>query len=177
MSKLIFHKISISFFSSFEKISRKFQRGPDFAECLRIRRTEFTRRDWCLRDVAEIWRKYYALVVYASRVLFIDSRKNPPLLPPSPPQGWKFADETRGETLETRRQEIIIRLDCFSFDKEERTSERDQNQNRNGMFETSLRKFSSTSPLCRNYIEDCGEVVEKRIWRISSYVILICVFQ
>lgn len=35
--------------------------------------------------------------------------------PSSPPQGWKFADETRGETLETRRQEIIIWLDCFFF--------------------------------------------------------------
>lgn len=104
-TKLIFHKISIFFFSdsSFEEISRKFQRGADFAQCLRIRRTEFTRRDWCLRDVAEIWRKYYALVVYASRVLFIDSRKNPPLLLPPRDESSRMKREGRLSKREGRK--------------------------------------------------------------------------
>lgn len=76
--------------------------------------------------------------VYASRVLFIDSRKNPPLL------GMKVRGRNEREALETRRQEIIIRLDCFSSYKQRtsRVSERDQNQN--GMFETSLTTFFAT---------------------------------
>lgn len=87
------------------------------------------------RDTEEILRG----CLFTLRVFCLSIRGR--TLSPLPPPGMKVGGRNEREALETRRQEIIIRLDCFSSYKQRTSRERDQDQN--GMFETSLAKFSS----------------------------------
>lgn len=86
------------------------------------------------RDTEEILRG----CLFTLRVFCLSIRGR--TLSPLPPPGMKVGGRNEREALETRRQEIIIRLDCFSSYKQRTSRERDQDQN--GMFETSLAKFS-----------------------------------
>lgn len=86
------------------------------------------------RDTEEILRG----CLFTLRVFCLSIRGR--TLSPLPPPGMKVGGRNEREALETRRQEIIIWLDCFSSYKQRTSRERDQDQN--GMFETSLAKFS-----------------------------------
>lgn len=127
-----------------EKIWRKFHeeeeisRADRSAECLRIRRTEFTRRDWCLRDAAEIPGKYYAggCLRFACFVYRFAEE-------PSPPRDESSRTKREGDSRNEKAGNYNpVRLFFFLQTEDVRVFERDQNQN--GMFETSLTKFSVT---------------------------------
>lgn len=163
-----------------KKVSRKFDRGKRrfgaqdrSAECLRIRRTEFTRRDWCLRDVAEIPRKYYAAACLRFACFVYRFAEEPSPLPPRD-ESWRTKREG-GSRNEKAGNYNPVRLFFFLQTEDE---SREGSRSKWDVWNVSRKIFPSLllpEKVRQFYASKIdGEIAGKRIWRISLYMIDLC---